>query len=56
MCGIFNQIAEHCDEPDQSVCPICEFPMEEKFLAGGDHWLECTAPFCGEGIDLSEEV
>lgn len=53
-CHIANQIATHCNQDETILCPKCESFMQEKFLVGTDHWLECVNPQCRETIDLNE--
>jgi len=51
--SIENQIAEYCDE-QESICPMCESWMEEKFR-NEHNWLECSNELCGHEIDLTPD-
>lgn len=52
-CGITNQIATHCDEPESDYCPVCESPVTEQHLNRAS-WLECDNQQCGYVIELGE--
>lgn len=53
MCGISNQVDEHCDE-EESICPICESTMT--FDDVHQEILICDNEECSHEIDTEEDL
>lgn len=53
MCHVSNQIAIHCDEPEEVECPVCSSLMTEE-KCGRYEFLKCDNSLCAETIKLEE--